>query len=148
MKQSVLDALSIAGLVLMVAGMVFLYLNGGLFSFSPWVITFQAIAVLLMIWARVTFGGRSFHASANPTGGGLVTTGPYRYLRHPIYAAVLVFTWAGIFGNLSIVNALLGVLVFGGAFTRILCEERLVRVRYPEYDQYAEKTKRLIPYVF
>jgi protein-S-isoprenylcysteine O-methyltransferase Ste14 len=34
--------------------------------------------------ARVTFGGRSFHVGANPTEGGLVTKGPYRFVRHPI----------------------------------------------------------------
>ena len=27
--------------------------------------------------------------------GGLVTTGPYRYVRHPIYAAATYFAWAG-----------------------------------------------------
>jgi len=44
-----------------------------------------------MLWARLTFGGRSFHAGANPTAGGVVTTGPYRFVRHPIYAAILYF---------------------------------------------------------
>lgn len=66
----------------------------------------------------------------------------------PIYAAVLLFVWSCVVGNWSVENALLGCLVFAGAFTRILCEEPLVRARYPEYQQYAEKTKRLIPYVF
>jgi protein-S-isoprenylcysteine O-methyltransferase Ste14 len=41
--------------------------------------------------ARVTFGRRSFHAAANPTAGGLVTTGPYRLIRHPIYTAACLF---------------------------------------------------------
>ena len=48
-----------------------------------------------MVAARITFGRRSFHAAANPTEGGLVTTGPYAYIRHPIYAAILYFVWAG-----------------------------------------------------
>ena len=101
-----------------------------------------------MIWARVTFGRRSFHATASPTEGGLVTTGPYRYLRHPIYASALLITWAGVFGNLSDVNVVFGLLTFAGALARIFCEETLVRVRYPKYDDYARKTKRLIPFVF
>lgn len=132
----------------MVAGIVCLLANRGLLSPHPVVILAQLAAVGLMIWARRTFGRRSFHLAANPTEGGLVTSGPYRYVRHPIYTSVLVLTWAGIGGNLSILNATFGAVTVGGAFIRILCEEHLVRIRYPEYSVYASKTKRMIPFVF
>jgi protein-S-isoprenylcysteine O-methyltransferase Ste14 len=110
-------------------------------------IVIQVIAVLLMIWARITFGGRSFHATADPTGGGLITTGPYRYIRHPIYAAIIYFLWAGIFSHLSLLNALLGIAGTAGLIIRILAEEHLVTERYPEYIEYAKRTKRIIPFV-
>lgn len=132
----------------MIAGILLLSWNQGLFSPSPIVIGVQVLSVFLMIWARMTFGKRSFHPTATPTKGGLVTTGPYRYVRHPIYAAGLFITWAGVFANLSVVNVAFGLLTFAGGIVRILCEETLVRVRYPEYDEYARKTSRLIPYVF
>jgi protein-S-isoprenylcysteine O-methyltransferase Ste14 len=148
MTRTSMNTLSVSGYVLMVAGLLLLYFNYGLFSFSPVVIALQATAILLMVWARITFKARSFHLSATPTEGGLVTTGPYKFIRHPIYASVLLFVWSGAVGNWSVKNALLGCLVFAGAFMRIVCEESLVRARYPEYQQYAEKTKRLIPYVF
>jgi protein-S-isoprenylcysteine O-methyltransferase Ste14 len=148
MTKKRLDVLSVSGYFLMVGGGLLLYVNHGLFSFSPVVIVLQAGAVLFMIWARITFKSRSFHLSATPTEGGLVTTGPYKYVRHPIYASALLFICAGAVSNWSVENVLLGCLVFAGAYTRILCEEHLVRSRYPEYQQYAEKTKRLIPYVF
>jgi protein-S-isoprenylcysteine O-methyltransferase Ste14 len=143
-----MDILSAVGLLSMVVGILLLFRNDGLLSPSPIVIGVQILSFFLMIWARVTFGGRSFHATASPTEGGLVTTGPYRYVRHPIYAAALYITWAGVFGNLSIMNVAFGLLTFVGGLVRMLCEETLVRVRYPEYDEYAKKTKRLIPFVF
>jgi protein-S-isoprenylcysteine O-methyltransferase Ste14 len=148
LKQTLIDILSAAGLLLMLACILLLLWNQGLFSPSPIVIGVQIFALFLMMWARATFGGRSFHATASPTEGGLVTTGPYRYLRHPIYASGLLFTWAGVFGHLSVVNVAFGLLMFAGALARIICEEALVRVRYPEYDEYAKKTRRLIPFVF
>ena len=37
----------------------------------------QVVAGMLRVWARMTFGARSFHAGAEPTAGELVTTGPY-----------------------------------------------------------------------
>ncbi|MCX6144218.1 MAG: isoprenylcysteine carboxylmethyltransferase family protein [Ignavibacteriales bacterium] len=148
MKKTMIDILSAVGLLSMVAGILLLLWNDGLLSLSPIVIVVQVLAFFLMIWARATFGRHSFHATASPTEGGLVTAGPYRYVRHPIYAAVLFITWAGVLGNLSVLNVAFGLLTLAGSFARIGCEETLVRVRYPEYDEYAKKTRRLIPFVF
>lgn len=111
-------------------------------------IAIQVGAVALMVWARWTFGRRSFHAGANPTEGGLVTTGPYRFLRHPIYTAVLLFVWAGVLTHLSLLSLTLGTIATAATAVRMIAEERLVLLRYPEYRQYAERTKRLIPFIF
>jgi len=141
-------ALSVVGYLAMVGGLVGLIFARNLFSLSAWVIAPQAAAVLLMIWARVTFGRRSFHAVANPTEGGLVTTGPYRLIRHPIYTAVCLFTVPAVLAHASIVSVLLGILIVVGALLRIVLEERMLVVRYPEYRQYAARTSRMIPLVF
>jgi protein-S-isoprenylcysteine O-methyltransferase Ste14 len=119
-----------------------------LFGHAPAAIAVQVGAVLLMLWARVTFGRRSFHAGANPTAGGLVTSGPYRYLRHPIYVAILLFTLTGIVANWRPMYALVGLIIAAAVFVRMFCEERLLRVRYPEYVEYSQKAKRLIPFVY
>ena len=118
---------------------------GVLFSPKPWVIVLQIAAALLMLWARVSFGLRSFHADAGPTAGGLVTHGPYRFLRHPIYAAICLFISAAVAAQLSPLTVSLGVLATAGVILRLLCEERLVAERYPEYAAYAQGTKRLFP---
>ncbi len=139
---------SVVGYIIMILALVPLIYFHGMFTWSPPIIVIQTLAVGLMFWARLTFGSRSFHYAANPTKGGLVTSGPYKFLRHPIYAAILYFSFAGVAGNLSWQNlALLTVICFGAAI-RILCEERLVVIDYPEYSQYAKRTKRLIPFVF
>ena len=143
-----LKGLSIAGYLGMAGGVVALALTRNLFSVSPVVIVAQVGAVALMVWARVTFKRRSFHLAANPTEGGLVTTGPYRYIRHPIYTAVILFTLAGVAANWGWVSALLAGVVVGGALLRLFCEEVMVTARYPEYRQYAATTWRMIPYVF
>jgi protein-S-isoprenylcysteine O-methyltransferase Ste14 len=123
-------------------------MTGRLFSESPLVIVPQVAAIVLMVWARITFGRRSFHAAANPTEGGLVTVGPYRYIRHPIYTAVCLFTVAGVAAHGSWLAVVLCGLVAGGALVRLRCEEVLLGVRYPQYHEYAAKTRRMIPYIF
>ncbi|PYQ09711.1 MAG: isoprenylcysteine carboxylmethyltransferase family protein [Acidobacteria bacterium] len=146
--MALLGTLSIAALLLMVLALLGLVATHSLFSLSPLALAAQLAAVALMVWARLTFGRRSFHAGANPTAGGLVTTGPYRTIRHPIYTAACLFGWAGVLANWSALSALLGLLLFIGGLGRMLCEERLVAERYPEYRDYAQVTKRVLPYLF
>jgi len=144
----VLKLISMLGLVVMIGALIGLYEIGVLFTSQPIAIALQLIAAGLMVWSRVTFGRRSFHAAANPTEGGLVTTGPYRIIRHPIYTAVCLFGWGPIVVHLSLVTVALGIVLLLGALVRMICEERLVKQKYPEYVEYAKVTKRMVPYVF
>lgn len=142
---------SFAALVLLIGAVVLLLQRHELVARSTVGLALQAVAVLLMIWARLTFGMRSFHATANPTAGGLVTAGPYKYWRHPIYAAVLLFTWAGVLtqGAPPTITALVlaGIATITTAI-RIQAEEELLLASMPEYAAYAAHTKRLVPFVF
>lgn len=136
------------GLVMMIAGLAGFIFRKEVLSPAPFVIVLQLSAVALMVWARLTFGRRSFHAAASPTEGNLVTTGPYRWLRHPIYAAVCLFVWACFAGHASLVAFGIATLVTVGAVLRMLAEERLLARRYPEYAGYARRTRRMVPYLF
>jgi protein-S-isoprenylcysteine O-methyltransferase Ste14 len=142
-----LKLVSIVGLVVLVAALTMLIVGHALIGESPIPIGVQILSFSLMVWARVTFGARSFHATANPTEGGVVTSGPYRFVRHPIYAAALSFTLAGVLSHISIINLVLGVCAVAGAGLRIVAEEKLLVQRYPEYKEYANRTKRIIPFL-
>ena len=143
-----MPALSVVAFAAMVAGIGGLYFARALFATDPIPIAVQAGAVLLMIAARITFGRRSFHAAANPTEGGLVTTGPYAYVRHPIYAAVIYFTWAAALDHRSPLTVACALVVSAGAFIRMLLEERMLTDRYPQYRDYRKRVKRMVPGVF
>ena len=77
----------------------------------------------------------------------LVTTGPYRYVRHPIYTGMLL----AILGS-ALATTRAWLVVFVGMV--IYCvysawtEERLTLQQFPEqYAQYKRRTKALIPFV-
>ena len=142
-----MKTIALIGLVVTIVAMITLLLRQSLFATGPVTITLQVLAVLLMIWARVTFGFRSFHAGANPTEGGIVSTGPYRFWRHPIYAAIIYFVVVALCCHFSFLNLLLTVIVIGGLAARMLAEETLLVKRYPEYADYAAHTKRVVPFV-
>ena len=131
----------------MVAGLFWMIEASVLFGRNPLSIGVQVAAAALMIAARATFGRRSFHAAANPTEGGIVSTGPYRYLRHPIYAAAIYFVWAAALDHRALPAYAGATLVTIGGIIRMLLEERMLVRRYPEYRDYMARTRRVVPFV-
>jgi protein-S-isoprenylcysteine O-methyltransferase Ste14 len=147
-KKDISKTGSVAVFVLAVLGLMYLISQGDILSANPIGIIVQVGAVGLMIWARITFGFRSFHAAANTTKGRLVTNGPFRWLRHPIYSAVIYFTWAGVMSHLHWDSAAAALVVTLSLFARMLFEESFLRAAYEEYQAYSKQTARLIPFVF
>jgi protein-S-isoprenylcysteine O-methyltransferase Ste14 len=138
---------SVLALGLMLIGLLWIAQRKEIFAQSIPARIVQGCAVGLMIAARLTFGKRSFHAAANPTAGGLVTAGPYRWLRHPIYAAILYFTWSTALDHRSSQALAAAALVTAGAVVRMYAEETLLAGMYPENATYRARTARVIPFV-
>ncbi len=133
---------------LLAVPLAFLVITQRFFSPLPVVIALQAMGLLVVVWARLTFGLRSFHVGSTATQGGLVTTGPYRYVRHPIYAGTLVILAGVLVGHHDLDTLIAVGCVAAALVARIVAEERSVVRMYPEYASYAERTKRIIPGVF
>jgi len=85
----------------------------------------------------------------NERGHSVVTTGPYRYVRHPMYAAIVAF----VVGTSLLLGSWSGVLV-GALFVvmlarRAILEERTLRAKLSGYSAYMAQVKyRLIPYIW
>ena len=134
------NALSVISLAAMAVGITGLFFSNALFAKQPWVIAVQVAMFALMVWARLTFAQR--------TDGVLVTNGPYAYLRHPIYAAIIHFVWAGALDSFSWPVLGWAETVTAGAFTRMHLEEYVLKRKYPEYRDYRKRAKKFIPFVY
>jgi protein-S-isoprenylcysteine O-methyltransferase Ste14 len=146
--DSVLKILSVIGYIIILISILVLCSIRSIFATAPILITIQVLTFMLMIWARITFGRRSFHLAANPTDGGLVTTGPYKWIRHPIYAAIFYFILAAACSHGTILTIMVACIACAGIAMRIYAEEKLIVMEYPEYAEYASRTKRILPYIF
>jgi len=80
-----------------------------------------------------------------PEARGLVTRGPYRVVRHPIYAGEILALAGVLLPNISWAAsaAWCGVVAVQSARARV--EERVIAAEFPEYERYATTTPRLLP---
>jgi protein-S-isoprenylcysteine O-methyltransferase Ste14 len=78
-------------------------------------------------------------------GASLVESGPYRWVRHPIYTGVLATAagWTVVWPSWWTVAAT--VLLVGLLSAKARYEEGLLRSRYPGYADYARRTPRFVP---
>jgi len=135
------------GLIL-VLFVVLLGLTGNLFSGNLPVIAGQVLGIALVVSARIAFARQPFNISSTPAAGPLVRRGPYRIIRHPMYAGAMLFLLATILGHPSALTAAIGVLVLIMLPWRVHLEEELLRAAYPDYADYVSTTYRMIPFIY
>jgi protein-S-isoprenylcysteine O-methyltransferase Ste14 len=112
--------------------------------------SFLAVAAAaLVFWSRVALGNAWSLVPEADAGTGLVTTGPYRVVRHPIYLglALMATGQALAFGSGPALAIVLFAIVPTFAW-RARAEERLLaQVFGARYDDYRRQTKMIIPYL-
>ncbi|MBM4134604.1 MAG: isoprenylcysteine carboxylmethyltransferase family protein [Nitrospira sp.] len=102
----------------------------------------------LAVWALVTMSPRSLTAFPDVRPGGvLATNGPYRYIRHPMYTAVLLLTLGLVLGHASLLRLIVWLVLAVNLWVKLSYEERLLAQRFPDYPAYRAGTKRLIPFL-
>jgi protein-S-isoprenylcysteine O-methyltransferase Ste14 len=101
--------------------------------------TVGAVAVLSQL-------GRSFSVMAETRQ--LVTTGPYRLVRHPLYLTEEIAILGLFIQFASVWTALLMVLQICFQLRRMHNEESVLAVSFPEYVVYSRNTARLIPGIY
>jgi protein-S-isoprenylcysteine O-methyltransferase Ste14 len=79
----------------------------------------------------------------------LVTSGIYKYIRHPLYSSLLLLTWGIFFKNISLASIILAITatVFL-VFTAKADEAECIQFFGVEYKNYMKHTKRFIPFLF
>jgi protein-S-isoprenylcysteine O-methyltransferase Ste14 len=144
-------------LVLSLAWLVFISADAVRFHWSPEPAWLQGVGVVILLSSFnlffLTFRENSYLSTVvrvqTERGHSVISTGPYQYVRHPMYAGFLLF----MIGTPLFLGSWYGVLL-GLAFMLLLArravlEERTLRAALPGYADYMARVKyRLVPYVW
>ena len=111
--------------------------------------TFMLFSVALILWALIAMQKSKLRILPEPSPNAtLITIGPYRFIRHPMYTAILLastgllinqFAWL----HLAIVIALAIVLLI-----KLNWEEKMLCQKFDEYKEYMKHTKQILPFIF
>jgi protein-S-isoprenylcysteine O-methyltransferase len=104
-------------------------------------------SALLTLWSVRTLGKQWALAARLVEGHELVTSGPYRYVRNPIYSGMLGMLVATGIAVSRPWGLLLGVLFFWvGTVVRVRAEERLLRDAFGQtWIEWSQRTAALVP---
>jgi protein-S-isoprenylcysteine O-methyltransferase Ste14 len=101
---------------------------------------------VLLVWASARLGRFLAHEAAVREDHALVTGGPYRLVRHPIYAGYLALLLGSGVASLNACLLLLWPVSLLGILIQAASEEQLLRARFGrDYERYAERTGQLVP---
>ena len=146
-----------AVMVLFLAWLILMPLDAVRFGWSEvpgWLQLMGALGMVLSFYIMfLTFRENAYLAMVvkvqQERGQSVVSTGPYRYVRHPLYASTLLFfpgsaLLLGSWWGLMFCTVLLGLLVW-----RIPLEERMLENGLDGYNEYERNVRyRLIPHVW
>lgn len=134
------------GLLALLAALALPGVKQGRLSLAVGLLALLALALTVWTLAHNRLGNFNIHPSPKAQGV-LVTSGPYRLIRHPMYSAVLLGAAA-----LALLYGPIQVWLIWGALAAVLwvkagLEERWVGEHHPAYADYCTKSKRFLPWL-
>lgn len=118
-------------------------------AWSPPALALLACAIMLGLWAVAHNRPGNFNIRPEPKSfARLVTSGPYRYMRNPMYSALLLFGAAEVVAYRDLWKIACWIALALVLLAKAMLEERGLRALFPEYAAYARRVRRFIPGVF
>lgn len=121
---------------------------GALFARSSAGLGVAGMGGLLGLWAMTANRPGNFRVMPEPKPGArLIRSGPYRWIRHPMYTGVLLLTLGSVLCQFTGMQLLLWLGLVLVLYAKAIREEGLLMAKYSEYAAYCEHTGRFLPYL-
>ncbi len=131
------------------SSLVALIVTGPIFPGSLPLLISYISGWILGIWAILAMGTGNINAGPDPLPEGkLVVKGPYAWIRHPMYAAILMVFIPLLIDHFTSLRLFIMTVLTVNLLIKIRYEERRLYLYYcKKYREYAATTWQLIPYV-
>ncbi len=114
-------------------------------DFQIWELT----GLFLMLSGLLALNWHSFSVFPEPKAKGrLIRNGIFAFIRHPMYAGLLLIAGTLVWEFWSWPRVLAWGLLLILLVVKIVKEEHLLQSRFPDYHAYMQNTNRLIPFVW
>lgn len=145
MNQELKGRLLVVGQFIIIAGLL---ITTKWQEFNGIALGFYCASFSITIRSLIVMPPGSFNIRPTlKTGAKLVTIGPYRYIRHPIYVGVLLFSGGLVATSWDLLRLGLLTSLFLILFVKATIEERVLLASFPEYKQLQDKTGMFFPWI-
>jgi len=117
---------------------------------DPWIenlgVAITAAGLLFAVWARAYLGRNWSGTVTIKVGHQLVRSGPYRWVRHPIYSGMILAMLGTAITRGQLRGLVAVVLLWIGFTMKLRIEERFMTTTFgPEYEEYSRTTGAILP---
>lgn len=130
--------------------LIYLFISGPVLPATALPGLFELIGILLGVWAIWSMRVTTIQITADVApDSNLVSDGPYEWVRHPMYLAVMLVCLGLLINQVSIAR-LIAVLLLGIDFILKANYEEALLIKFFKkgYEDYQKKTKKFIPFVY
>jgi protein-S-isoprenylcysteine O-methyltransferase Ste14 len=123
--------------------------TGPLFAENKFLLLIEMAGLFLGIWAVIIMKPGFFNITPDPLAWSkLVKVGPYRFIRHPMYLALLLTTFPLIIDRFNYLRLIFWVALLIDLLLKISYEEKILVAEVDGYEDYLKSSYRLVPMVY
>jgi protein-S-isoprenylcysteine O-methyltransferase Ste14 len=135
--------------VVQFACLIFIFMSGPFLADSINGLLVEIAGLVLGVSAILQMRPGNFNIAPLPKNGGeLITTGVYSVIRHPMYLAQLLVVGALTVDYYTLPRLLAVIILFVDLVLKLRFEEKQLHNQFDEYEEYARKSWKLIPYIY
>lgn len=122
--------------------------NGQVLPENIFLFIAEILLCLLGLWSSFLLN-KNFSVLPVPAKNAvLISSGPFKFVRHPIYTVVILLGLIWVAGKFSVANLIVWLGLIAILSYKINYEEKLLTEKFSGYKTYALTSKKLIPFIY